>query len=232
MGINYLDYALWLKQSHDEAEPFPWTMLDGFFADHDLAGITEAILAVPAEHWQHDDHIHQVNKSWLSDLDKMPASVRSCFEQLHSGAFLRFLENLTGFKSLHVDAGLLGGGVHRTERGGRLEIHSDYPVHLKTGLMRRLNCLLFLNKDWCEVAGGHLEFWGADMKRCIKRIEPLFNRAVIFNTTETSFHGQPYPWRSDTPRLSLAVYYYQAHRSGESRKPKLAQWQKRPEVVA
>ncbi len=70
--------------------------------------------------------------------------------------------------------------------------------------------MLYLNRDWEEDFGGHIELWDSGMKQCIKKILPIFNRVVIFNTTETSFHGHPEPLNcpTDRSRKSLALYYY------------------------
>lgn len=40
--------------------------------------------------------------------------------------------------------------------------------------------------------------------------QPIANRAVIFATSETSFHGHPEPMRlpKGTYRKSIALYYY------------------------
>ena len=70
--------------------------------------------------------------------------------------------------------------------------------------------MLYLNRDWEEDFGGHIELWDSGMKQCIKKLLPIFNRMVIFNTTETSFHGHPEPLNcpADRSRKSLALYYY------------------------
>jgi hypothetical protein len=67
-----------------------------------------------------------------------------------------------------------------------------------------------MNEDWDESFGGHFELWDVEMKGCVKRILPLFNRMAIFSTTSTSYHGHPNPLTCppDRTRKSLALYYY------------------------
>ena len=100
--------------------------------------------------------------------------------------------------------------MHLIEPGGFLKIHVDFNWHERLKLDRRLNLLLYLNRDWPEEYGGHLELWNHDVSRCVKRILPIFNRCVIFNTSESSHHGHPDPMKCPPGRCrkSLALYYY------------------------
>ena len=108
-----------------------------------------------------------------------------------------------------------GGGIHRIKRGGFLKIHSDTNFHPDFNLDRRLNLLLYLNKNWNDKYGGELELWDKKMKKCVKKIAPLFNRAVIFSTDDNSYHGHPDPLNcpENVVRQSLALYYYSHGRS-------------------
>jgi hypothetical protein len=77
--------------------------------------------------------------------------------------------------------------------------------------------LLYLNRDWKEEYGGNLELWTRDMSRCIKRVLPVFNRCVVFSTTDFSFHGHPDPLTcpEGRTRKSVAMYYYSNGRPAE-----------------
>jgi hypothetical protein len=48
------------------------------------------------------------------------------------------------------------------------------------------------------------------MSKVTHSIEPVFNRAVIFNITDDAFHGHPHPLTcpEDVSRYSLALYYF------------------------
>jgi Rps23 Pro-64 3,4-dihydroxylase Tpa1-like proline 4-hydroxylase len=140
----------------------------------------------------------------------MGPSTRNLLAQLNGPAFIDFLQELTGITGLVPDPHLFGGGLHQIEPGGYLEVHADFNLHPVTRLERRLNLLIYLNKDWQESWGGALELWGSDMTTCEARIKPLFNRCVIFTTSATSFHGHPVPLAcpSGVTRKSVALYYY------------------------
>jgi Rps23 Pro-64 3,4-dihydroxylase Tpa1-like proline 4-hydroxylase len=147
----------------------------------------------------------------------MGKATRLLLYQLNSATFINFLEELTGIDGIIPDPHFVGGGLHQIERGGYLKIHADFNRHKKLSLDRRLNLLIYLNQDWQEEYGGHFEMWDRDMTRCEKKILPLFNRCVIFNTTDFSYHGHPEPLTCppDRTRRSLALYYYSNGRPAE-----------------
>ena len=131
-------------------------------------------------------------------------------QELNSKEFLNFLETLTGISSLIADPYLEGGGPHEIMTGGHLKMHVDFNVHPVTKLDRRINVLIYLNEDWRDEYGGHLDLWSTDMGCLKKSILPTFNRTVIFNTTEESWHGHPDPLScpQNITRKSIAMYYY------------------------
>jgi hypothetical protein len=124
--------------------------------------------------------------------------------------FLNFLEKLTGIAGLIADPHLRGGGLHEIRREGALGVHADFNLYPRLNIWRRLNFLLYLNEDWDLSWGGELELWDRTGKQKVKGIAPLFNRAVIFDTSNYSYHGHPHPLMcpSDRSRKSIALYYY------------------------
>jgi Rps23 Pro-64 3,4-dihydroxylase Tpa1-like proline 4-hydroxylase len=147
----------------------------------------------------------------------MGDGTRNLLAQFNSSAFIDFLQELTGIGGLVPDPHLYGGGLHQIVRGGHLNVHVDFNRHPVTDLERRLNLLLYLNRDWQDEYGGALELWNRDMSRSEARILPYFNRCVVFSTTDHSFHGHPDPLAcpEDRTRKSLALYYYSKGRPEE-----------------
>jgi Rps23 Pro-64 3,4-dihydroxylase Tpa1-like proline 4-hydroxylase len=129
---------------------------------------------------------------------------------LSSGPFLAYLEKLTGIPNLIADPSYFGGGVHWIDNGGYLEVHADFNHLKKYNLARRINLLLYLNKDWKDEYNGHLELWERSTMTKRKTVAPLFNRAVIFSTVKEALHGHPTPLSAPpgVARRSLALYYY------------------------
>ena len=135
------------------------------------------------------------------------------FRELNSTRFLQWLKEVTSLEEdLIADETLFGGGLHQSVSGAFLNVHVDYNIHPKTKLHRRLNVLVYLNKDWKDEYEGHLELWDFTEggKKLMERIAPSFNRCVIFETNEISYHGHPKPLKTPpgVSRKSLAVYYY------------------------
>lgn len=79
--------------------------------------------------------------------------------------------------------------------------------------------IIYLTEDWQETYGGNLELWDVGMKKCLKKVLPIYNRCVIFNTDKDSNHGHPEPLTTPEhiTRRSIALYYYTA--SGVSGEP-------------
>ena len=117
--------------------------------------------------------------------------------------------------------------MHMVTRGGFLNVHTDFLTHTKRrNWSRRINLILYLNKDWQEEWNGNLELWDDDLKHCVQSVAPAFNRCVIFNTLEKSYHGHPHKLccPPDQNRKSLLLYYYR----DEGRELKLSSTNYRP----
>jgi Rps23 Pro-64 3,4-dihydroxylase Tpa1-like proline 4-hydroxylase len=204
---------------HDEyaaAQPFPHVVVDDFLPEWVLDEVLTEFPSPREDAWWRFDSDNE-RKLATRDDSRMGDATRQLLAECNSAAFVDFLEELTGIRGLVPDPHLEGGGLHQIVRGGHLGVHVDFNRHPRTGLDRRLNALVYLNRDWREEYGGALELWGRDQTRCEKRILPLFNRLVVFSTTEHSFHGHPEPLTcpEDRTRKSLALYYYSNGRPEE-----------------
>jgi hypothetical protein len=150
-------------------------------------------------------------------VEKLPRSVREVLYFLNSRPMIQFLEILTGIDGVIPDPYYVGGGLHQIKPGGNLEVHVDFNRHAKLKLDRRINLLIYLNKNWKEEYGGHFELWNRDMSAAEQKILPVFNRCAIFSTTQFSYHGHPTPLACppDRTRKSMATYYYSNGRPEE-----------------
>lgn len=207
------------ERAHDyqTASPFPHIALDDFLDQ----ALVEQLVArfpqlkekpgqTPEAAMTEDGKLPQPNKLWLSNQIGVDPLIRQLYWELNSAPFLSFLEQLTGITNLIPDPHMAGGGVHETRRDGLLMVHADFNKHPQFQLDRRLNILLYLNRDWQDDWGGHLELWARNVSRCEKRIAPIAGRCVIFSTTRDSFHGHPHPLACppEQSRKSIALYYY------------------------
>ena len=201
---------------YDQAQPFPHVVIDDFLPPENLELVVEE-LSAGVEHTERYDNAEE-RKLATDDESRLPPTARHLLTQFNSAPFLEFLERVTGIEGLIPDPHFVGGGFHEIKRGGFLKVHADFNRHRRLGLDRRLNVLLYLNRDWQEEYGGHLELWSRDMKTCEQRILPIFNRCVIFSTTDFAYHGHPEPLTcpEDRSRRSLALYYYTAGGSSDA----------------
>jgi DNA-binding transcriptional MerR regulator len=223
--------ALEKAEAYKKAEPFPHIVLDNLFSPQGLETVLAHFPAPDYVEWnQQQDKPFQPRKQGRLDVDVLPASLRYILYQFNSKPMLQFLEKLTGIGGLIPDAYFFGGGLHQILPGGFLEVHTDFNKHPLNGLNRRLNLLVYLNKEWEDAYNGHLELWQPDMTKCVKKIAPVFNRTVVFSTTEISFHGHPEILKcpENMTRKSMAFYYYTHEPDQNDVAFRTTNWQSRP----
>lgn len=208
-----------LSAKYRDADPFPHIAIDGLFDDALLDGVLGDFPDAQGMRWMAFDNPREKKLGWFHGQGTLADPVRRFLDALNGFEMLEWLEALSGIEGLIPDPYFGGGGLHQIEPGGYLKIHADFNVHPKLKLDRRLNLLVYLNKDWREEYGGHLELWDPAMRACRQRILPLFNRTVIFSTTDTSFHGHPHPLTSPAgvTRKSVSLYYYTSGRPESER---------------
>lgn len=200
-----------ISKQYQQAHPYAHIVIDNFLDPVRLEQcIKEFDQLNEAEGWINYVHYNE-KKRGLNKFDLLPDTIKSTINELNSPQFLEFLSTLTGIKGLIKDDHLEGGGVHQSRVGGYLNIHADFTVHPHhRHWQRRVNVLVYLNKGWQDDWGGQLELWDKQMKACEKKISPVFNRCVIFNTDHDSYHGHPEPMTcpEEAFRRSIALYYY------------------------
>ena len=191
------------------AKPFPHIVIDDFVDPGILRTIVEEFRATDRSVWNHTEGLHE-QKFSTEDEQGFGPFTRALIHVLNAGPFLTFVEKLTGVKGLISDPYLRGGGLHEIKRGGSLGVHADFNYYKRLKLYRRLNLIVYLNEGWQDEWGGHLELWEKDGRAPVARVAPIFNRAVMFETSNESYHGHPQPIRcpEDRARQSLALYYY------------------------
>lgn len=210
--------------------PYPNVVLDHVFDDDVLDKAVDCIADIPPGAYERADTPYQTHKWWLSDYRAMPEPLRNLLLWFNSSSCVDWMSEVTGIPDLIPDMTYYGGGLHVTGSGGRLGVHTDFNIHPELRLHRRVNALLFLNRGWQREWGGNLEMLGLDTGGklvYLRDIHPLFNRLVVFNITDQSFHGMPKALAcpAGVERRSLALYYYTANRpESEKAQPHMARW--------
>jgi Rps23 Pro-64 3,4-dihydroxylase Tpa1-like proline 4-hydroxylase len=208
-------------EAYRTADPFPHVVLDGLFEPQLLQDVLVEFDEMDRAPWHYTERDTE-RKYSTEDFQHFGPTTRAVFAQLNAAPFLGFLEKLTGIAGLVPDPHLRGGGLHEIRRGGALGVHADFNFYQRLGLYRRLNLLVYLNTDWSGDWGGDLELWDRTGTRCVQRIAPVFNRSVIFDTSNFSYHGHPRPLQcpAERSRKSLALYYYTVEApAGDDRTP-------------
>ena len=199
-----------LTSAFQTAQPFKHIVIDGLFDVDFLQQLAEEFYPTNDPRWQKFENDNEGKLAISNSEQNLPLFIRDFVRELNAEPFLRYVAALTGIDGLIPDPYLGGAGMHGIPRGGKLAIHADFNIHPLMKLDRRLNLLIYLNTDWQESYGGHLELWDRSMQRCVQRILPIFNRTVLFLTDDYSFHGHPEPLTCppDRIRKSIAMYYY------------------------
>jgi hypothetical protein len=210
-----IDSAPGLAEQFRSARPFRHVQIENFFTpelstelagnfphfDESLAVNEDGIVGNKAVH----EKIMHLGPPWKR-LDSL----------VQSGEFLELISEITGIADLQYDPHYFGGGTHENRHGQGLDAHIDFNLHPVTRQHRRLNLIVYLNEEWEDSWGGSMQLHTdpslpAEQDEVVT-ISPLFNRCVIFETNEYSWHGFP---RVDLPeekrslsRRSFALYYY------------------------
>ncbi len=201
-----------LRSSFKAAAPFNHLEIDNFFKES-IADALAAEMLESAPSWHRYENAIEIKKT-CNNWNEFPKQTYQAFSSLVSDQFVALLRKLTDCSALVPDVGLHGGGWHQHGRGGKLNTHLDYSIHPKTDMQRKLNLIVYMSKDWDPAWGGGLGLWSHDAennrpKRVEKVVNCLFNRAVLFDTTQNSWHGLPDPIKCPEQRFrsSLAIYY-------------------------
>ncbi len=137
--------------------------------------------------------------------------------------FRKMISDITGVRELQFDPYYFGGGTHENLHGQSLNPHVDFNFHPITRQHRRLNLIFYLSPEWDRAWGGsiqlHRDPYRPPADDEIVTITPAFNRCVIFETNEHSWHGfkqinLPEDKR-ELSRKSFALYYYTDKRPAE-----------------
>jgi hypothetical protein len=234
-----LDFKQENITQYRSANPFPHVFISDFVKDTNLLDtIVEEYKSY--QYWGFDgsdySKKHQVKKyfsPWCNaNVKDIPPATKKLIDHLNSNVVLKKLETLTGISDIIADPTLEGGGMHRIDSGGKLSVHADYNKHPNNPWYRRINLLIYLNKNWQESWGGDLQLWNKDMTKMEKSSLPLYNNCVIFNTTPTAYHGHPHALNSPdgVSRYSIAMYYFTKDRPDHEKDNSIAAtWKEIPQ---
>lgn len=195
------------RNSFDKAKPYRFLVIDNFldpaFAEeiaNDFPSLDEMNVNYKGINERKSEH---------SDFEKLPTVFKQLKERVSKPDVTTAIETITQISHPELINDRYGYGLHQGGRNSFLDIHVDYNLHPLEKKQRRLNMILFFNKEWKEEWGGALELWNKDVTVCEQAVLPVFNRCVLFECNEYSFHGYSrINCPEDVTRKSFYQYYF------------------------
>jgi len=192
-----------------DKEPFEHIVIDDFLPEKLFKTISNNFPDSESDIWDFYNYDRQIKRA-SNKVIKFPSPARELFYFLNSYEFISPLSDLLKIKRITSDPYFYGAGLHKIDSGGKLDLHADFSQMSHLNLFRRINLIIYFNSNWKSEYGGNLELWSKDLSRCEKSVSPIGNRAVIFRTDTSSYHGHPKPLNTpkEVSRKSMAVYFY------------------------
>jgi hypothetical protein len=225
---GYAKLALRKASAFREAKPFPHIMFDNFLSPDIVDAVARSYPDPTADMgWTKHSNLN-AKRMFLGDETKVNPWFRQFMQATASRQFLLFLETLSGIKGLIPDPYYIGGGAMVAGRGDYLNMHCDFNFHYRLKCYRRLNALFYLTPDWKEEWGGDLRLEPANADDVTSLgsgvgYSPLFNRVIIFEVSDTAWHGQPEPMTCPEGawRRVFSAFYYTSWSTKEEQAPHL-----------
>jgi len=199
--LNKFNYLKLKSEFNDDNKPYRYVVIDDFFKKEIANELFNNYPANDSKEWyKFRDKIGNLKNVLeqgmygISDSKHIPKFWNKTISNLNSFEFCKVLERITGVLDVLPDTYNKIGqwtGLRVMKEGSYQLIHSDARLHPHLEKEKKLTIVGYLNKDWKESDSGYLEIWNNEMTECIEKIEPLFNRVVLFENTETSYHGVP-----------------------------------------
>ena len=206
--INNIDYY---KNEYKKAKPYEHIIINDFFSLDYINKIYENYPKIDNKwHYYNNPIEHKYSFNKFDDNNE----IKKMYENLNSEEFINLLKEITNINDLEKDEYLHGAGLHAYPNNGKLDIHLDYNIHPITGKERRINLIIYMNKNWKEEYGGNLIFYDENKNESKIKFCPNFNTAIIFRTSDISYHGLPTPIKCPEGkyRKSIAIYYVSSPR--------------------
>ena len=194
-------------------DPFPHVVVDGWWDAEMLGGVLSEFPHPDHSGWRRYGNAQE--RKFEGPPPIWGPITEELFNQIEKLG--PTLERAFGIPDLTMET--IGGGYHLIPPGGYLKVHTDFNRSPNTTLYRRLNLLIYLNEDWQD-EGGRLELWGPVRRE--KTIAPEFNRTVVFETSDHSWHGHPIP--ASRWRCSVAAYFFSKSVPGGYRADQSTVW--------
>lgn len=207
-----LNVANKINNAELHTKPFKHIQIDNIFSNELIENCLKNFPKNTSSKWEESNSKDiEIKKrtAWESEFD-IPEGIVDAVRIMNSSIFLKAMSDKMWIKKIIPDPYFTWWWLNLTLKDWLLDIHVDWNYHDASWLNRRLNAIVYLNKDWLEEWWGDFEIWENDLSKCTKKISPIFNRLVIFDSHDKSFHGSPHPLNcpKENGRKSIILYYY------------------------
>tara|TARA_B100000519_G_C14221298_1_gene427690 strand:+ start:338 stop:1114 length:777 start_codon:yes stop_codon:yes gene_type:complete len=199
--ISNFDNEKIYKDFNNPNKPYRYTVLDNFFTVDTANELCNSYPEEKDDRWyrfrgniEGKKNVLEQGMSGISNKESMPKNWYSALLKINSDDFCKKLEQMTGISGLLPDSHNEIGhwaGLRIMNKGSYQLIHSDARLHPHLGIEKKLTLVGYFNENYDSKDEGCTEIWNDDMSKCIDKVEPLFNRVLLFENTEKSYHGVP-----------------------------------------
>lgn len=188
--------------------PFPMIVLDNFLPNDIALQLNEECNTIPDQYWttfnRKGSHMKECKQLYHAPI------AFKFVNEMHSALGLEWLTSVTGIKDLIPDPYLVGAGYSRSFNGDSLQLHTDFNWNDQMKVHRMCSFIIYLNPEWKEEWGGHLQFTDFNRQKVIQNVAPMFNRAIIWRYHKRGFHGYPQPLQcpEGMSRNTFRLFFY------------------------
>ncbi|MGL5806357.1 MAG: 2OG-Fe(II) oxygenase [Xenococcaceae cyanobacterium] len=197
------------QKDYSSPQPYSHLAIEDLFAPEILDRVVAEFPQADNRDWIGWDTIHEL-KATSRGIAGLSMFTQLFCLWLNSAEFINEIKKITGIDDLVPDPLFFGAGLHEMYRDGWLDVHADYTKHPTLPLIRRVNLLIYLNRDWNADWGGDLELWHHSDRANRVSYAPNFNRSLIFPTTSETLHGVPnrLSCPPECSRKLISIYYW------------------------
>lgn len=125
----------------------------------------------------------------------------------HDKQIINLISEITSIKNAESDDSFYAGGISAMSYGNFLNPHLDNSHNYNISHYRVLNLLYYVTPDWKIEDGANLELWDEKVLRN-KIIESKFNRLVLMETNNKSWHSVSKSVNKFKSRNCVSNYYF------------------------
>ncbi|MES0873932.1 2OG-Fe(II) oxygenase [Sinimarinibacterium thermocellulolyticum] len=168
------------------------------------------------------------SKSIAVQMDRYDPLTEEALYAFQQPEVVELVGRITGLPGLEPDPNLYVGGLSAMRKHDFLNLHIDNSHDKNRARWRVLNLLYYVTPDWSAEDGGSLELWPQGRRGAPVVIPSRFNRLVIMETHQGSWHSVS-PIRRDGTRTCVSNYYFSATPARDSDRFHVTFFRGRPE---